>query len=484
METFVLQSLYPALPELLLSAGILALVLVGAFRGERSAGLVSALAVTLLISVGFILAFLPDGTAAFSQSFVLDPFAKFMKMLVLIGSAAAIVMAGSYARAEGIQRFEYPILILLASVGMLIMVSANDLISLYLGLELLSFGSYVLAAFNRDQLRSSEAGLKYFVLGALSSGMLLYGASLVYGFTGSIAFPQIAQAVQQGGASLGLIFGIVFLMAGLAFKVSAAPFHMWTPDVYEGAPTPVTAFFASAPKVAAMALFVRVSIDAFPSITRDWQQIIVFISIASMLLGAFAAIGQQNIKRLLAYSSINNVGFALMGLAAGSPEGIQGVLIYMAVYMAMTLGAFAFVLSMRRDSGEVEDIRELSGFSRSQPWTAFLLAALMFSLAGIPPAAGFLAKWYVFAAAVGAGLWPLAVIGALATVVAAYYYLRIIATMYFDQPAQPFRPMPGELRLVFGASAAFVLLFMPPFTSLIVAVPIIAAADAAARALF
>ena len=337
-------------------------------------------------------------------------FARFMKVVALVGSAVAIVLAWRFARAEKFERFEFPVLVVLATLGMLVMISANDLISLYLGLELQSLASYVVAAIHRDDARSSEAGLKYFVLGALSSGMLLYGASLVYGFTGHTGFEPIAAALVDG-RSLGLVVGLVFVLAGLAFKISAVPFHMWTPDVYEGAPTPVTAFFASAPKLAALALFVRVVIDAFAPITADWQQIVAFIAIASMALGAFAAIGQTNIKRLMAYSSIGHMGYALVGLAAGSEQGVQGVIVYAVIYMAMTLGAFAAILAMRRDGTMVEDIASLAGLARTKPAMAFLLGTILFSLAGIPPLAGFFAKYYVFLAAIQSGLYALAVIG-------------------------------------------------------------------------
>ena len=326
------------------------------------------------------------------------------------------------------------------------MISAGDLIALYLGLELMSLSLYVLAAGNRDSERSTEAGLKYFVLGGLSSGMLLYGCSLIYGYTGSVSFPAIAQAASQGG--LGLMFGLVFLFAGLCFKVSAVPFHMWTPDVYEGAPTPITAFFAAAPKVAAMALFLRVAMSAFPTIAVQWQQIIVFVAIASMALGSFAAIGQKNIKRLMAYSSIGHMGFALVGLAAGTAEGVQGVLVYIAIYMAMTLGAFACILSMRHNGRMVEEISDLAGLARTKPAMAFFLALLMFSLAGIPPLAGFFAKYYVFLAAIKANLFALAVIGVVTSVVGAYYYLLIVKTIYFDDPMKSFEPMPGEQAVV------------------------------------
>ena len=365
---------------------------------------------------------LPGGkTTTFGGSFILDDFARFLKVLAFGGSAAAILMSQNYLARENQNRFEYPVLILLSTTGMGMMISAGDLIALYLGLELMSLSLYVLAAGNRDSVRSNEAGLKYFVLGGLSSGMLLYGCSLIYGYTGTVSFTGIAQAASQGG--IGLMFGLVFLFAGLCFKVSAVPFHMWTPDVYEGAPTPITAFFASAPKVAAMALFLRAALDAFPTIVVQWQQIIVFVAIASMALGSFAAIGQTNIKRLMAYSSIGHMGFALVGLAAGTAEGVQGVLVYIAIYMAMTLGAFACILSMRHNGRMVEEIADLAGLARTKPAMAFFFALLMFSLAGIPPLAGFFAKYYVFLAAIKANLFALAVIGVVTSVVGAYYYL-------------------------------------------------------------
>jgi NADH-quinone oxidoreductase subunit N len=416
-------------------------------------------------------------TATLGGSFMIDGFAKFMKVLALIGSGAALILADDYFRREGIARFEFPILILLSTIGMLMMISANDLIALYLGLELQSLAAYVIASFHRDDLRSTEAGLKYFVLGALSSGMLLYGASLVYGFTGTVSFPAIAN-VLHGDAGIGVILGLVFISAGVAFKVSAAPFHMWTPDVYEGAPTPVTAFFASAPKIAAMALMVRVFLGAFPTAVGQWQQIIVFLAVASMLLGSFAAIGQRNIKRLMAYSSIGNVGYALIGLAAGTAEGVQGIIVYMAIYLAMTLGAFACILGMRRRGVWLENIEDLSGASRHAPFMAFCFAMMMFSLAGIPPLAGFFAKLYVFAAAVQAGFYVLAVIGVVTSVVGAYYYLRIVKVMYFDDAVEPFDPMAAGVKGVLIASTAVVVLFW------LVPAPLVGAAGAAARSLF
>jgi NADH-quinone oxidoreductase subunit N len=374
------------------------------------------------------------------------------------------------------QKFEYSILILLSTAGMLMLISAADLIALYLGLELMSLSLYVVAAIDRDNVRSTEAGLKYFVLGALSSGMLLYGASLIYGFTGTVSFAGIAKASGQGG--LGLVFGLVFLFAGFCFKISAVPFHMWTPDVYEGAPTPVTAFFAAAPKVAGIAMFVRATIVAFPGVVSQWQQIVVFVAIASMALGAFAAIGQSNIKRLMAYSSIGHMGFALVGLAAGTQEGVQGVLVYVAIYLTMTLGAFACILAMRRDGRMVEGIADLAGLARSNPTLAFFLAMLLFSLAGIPPLAGFFAKFYVFLAAIKAGLFTLAVIGVVTSVVGAYYYLLIVKIMYFDEPTKAFEPMPNELRAVLGVTGLFNLLYF------VYPGPLVEAASAAAKSLF
>ncbi len=379
-----------------------------------------------------------------------------MKLLILGGSAASILLSFEYLKLKRMQRFEFPVLVLLAAVGMMMMVSASDLIALYLGLELQSLSLYVLAAIRRDDTRSSEAGLKYFVLGALSSGMLLYGASLLYGTTGATGFTEIAAAVaREGAGNLGLTVGLVFLLVGLAFKVSAVPFHMWTPDVYEGAPTPVTAFFAAAPKLAAMALLTRVVAGAFGGAADQWRQIIIFLSIASMLLGAFAAIGQTNIKRLMAYSSIGHVGYALVGLAAGGEQGLEGLLVYLAIYLVMTLGTFACILAMRRGDGMVEDISSLSGLAETNLPLAFVLAMLLFSLAGVPPLAGFFAKFYVFAAAVKAGLYPLAVIGVLASVVAAFYYLRIVKVMFFDAPAPAFHAVEPYTRFVMVLAGAF-----------------------------
>ncbi|RVU20225.1 NADH-quinone oxidoreductase subunit NuoN [Methylobacterium oryzihabitans] len=475
----VLPALGPALPELILAVGALVLILYGAFKGEKSTEGVTVGTLIVLILALFAVVSQPLGAkvTTLNGAFIVDGFARVMKSLVLLGSAAALLLARDLFERERIARFEYPILILLSTIGMLIMVSANDLIALYMGLELQSLAAYVIASFHRDNVRSTEAGLKYFVLGALSSGMLLYGASLIYGFTGSVSFPGIVTALRET-SGLGVILGIVFVSAGVAFKLAAVPFHMWTPDVYEGAPTPVTAFFASAPKMAAMAMAVRVFVGAFPAVTDQWQQIIVFVSIASMALGSFAAIGQRNLKRLMAYSSIGNVGYALIGLAAGTEEGVRGVVIYMAIYLAMTLGAFAVILSLRRGRQMFETIDDLSGLSRTHPWIAFLLAMMMFSLAGIPPLAGFFAKFYVFAAAIKAGLFTLAVIGVVTSVVGAYYYLRLVKVMYFDEPQGGYEPMAPGLRIVLGLSSVVVVLFW------LVPAPLVGAAGVAARSLF
>lgn len=473
-----LPVLGPALPEIILAIGAIAMVLIGAFRGEGATRLLEAAALALF-AIALVLVLSGTGKAVtFNGAFIADGFARFMKALTLIGAAAAILLSSDYLRRDGSMRFEFPILIVLATIGMLMMISANDLIGLYVGLELQSLALYVVAAFDRDNAKSTEAGLKYFVLGALSSGMLLYGSSLVYGFTGTVTYTGIAQAIHGEHVGLGLIFGIVFVAAGTAFKISAVPFHMWTPDVYEGAPTPVAAFFASAPKMAAMAMLVRIFVGAFPGALHDWQQIIIFMSIASMALGAFAAIGQSNIKRLLAYSSIANMGYALVGLAAGTSEGVQGVMTYMAIYLATTLAAFACVLMMRRDGKPVEEIAELAGLSRTNPWMAFALAMMMFSLAGIPPLAGFWAKFYVFSAAINAKLYVLAVVGVVTSVVGAYYYLRLVKIIYFDDAKPAFEQGDLAVRFVLLVSAIFV------FALSLLPAPLFNAAEAAAKSLF
>jgi NADH-quinone oxidoreductase subunit N len=473
-----MTTLMPVLPELVLAVAAMLLLLAGVGRGSRTAVIVNGFSiVAMIVSAAAVLMIAPGRHELFGGSFVVDDFARFLKLLTLAGSGGALLLSLDYLKQERQQKFEYGVLFLLSTLGMLMLISASDLIALYLGLELMSLALYVVAASNRDNVKSTEAGLKYFVLGALSSGMLLYGASLIYGFTGTVNFLGIAKVASQG-ANIGLIFGIVFLFVGFCFKISAVPFHMWTPDVYEGAPTPVTAFFAAAPKVAGIAIFVRATVVAFPGITHEWQQIVVFVSIASMALGSFAAIGQRNIKRLMAYSSIGHMGFALVGLAAGTPEGVQGVLIYMSIYVAMTLGTFAVILAMRRGGQLVETIGDLAGLARTSPGMAFFLAMLLFSLAGIPPLAGFFAKFYVFLAAIKAGLYALAVIGVLTSVVGAYYYLAIIKTMYFDEPVEGFQPMAASLKIVLAVGGLInILFFAYPG-------PLLGAATAAAKSLF
>jgi NADH-quinone oxidoreductase subunit N len=471
-------ALAPVLPEIVLALGILVLILLGAWKGEGISGLVSKLAV-LVLGLATILVVTDNNVASvdFSGSFISDAFGRYMKVLSLIGALVALVLSMDFIKKENFASFEYPVLVLLSTLGMMLMVSANDLIALYLGLELSSLALYVIAAIQRDNLKSTEAGLKYFVLGALSSGMLLYGASLLYGFAGTVSFAGIATAI-HGHASIGVIFGMVFLIAGLAFKISAVPFHMWTPDVYEGAPTPVTAFFASAPKMAAMAMSLRIISVAFPGILVQWQQIFGFLSILSMLLGAFAAIGQNNIKRLMAYSSIGHMGFALLGLVAGSHNGVQGVVIYMTIYLVMTLGTFAAIIQMRRDGKAVETIADLAGLSKTNGKMAFFLAMMMFSLAGIPPLAGFFAKFYVFAAVIESHLYFLAVVGVLSSVVGAFYYLRIVKIMYFDEAKVGFDPPHWTVDWVLVLAGIFVLAFW------IYPAPIVNAAAAAAASLF
>ena len=474
----MMPDLMPAIPELVLAIGALVLLMVGVFVGEQSSKLVTGLAIGVLALAAVLLILTTDDGVTFNGAFVMDPFARLMKILVLIGSLFAITMTEGYARAEKFDKFEFPVLVVLATLGMLMMISANDMIAVYLGLELQSLSLYVIAAINRDSTKATEAGLKYFVLGALSSGILLYGMSLVYGFTGHTGFDGISNVFAQGDAPVGLVVGLVFILAGLAFKISAVPFHMWTPDVYEGAPTPVTAFFAAAPKIAAMALFMRITFGTFEAIRFEWAQIVIFISGASMALGAFAGIGQKNIKRLMAYSSIANMGYALIGVATGSQAGAEGVILYLMIYLAMVLGAFACILSMRRKDGMVENIDDLAGAARTNPVMAFILAAIMFSMAGIPPLAGFFAKFFVFNAAIEQGMYGLAVFGVLASVVGAYYYIRIVKVMYFDEPDEGFVSIPSELRVVLGLSGLFVLGFI------VFANPFIALAKTAAKTFF
>ena len=468
-------------PELFLAVAGMVLLMFGAFRGENSARSVSWLAVGAFVVTGVLVLAGPGGTTtAFGAQFVVDDFAVFAKILLLAGAALALILAVPYNLREGITQFEFPILIMFAVLGMMMMVSANDLMTLYLGIELQSLALYVVAAIRRDNLRSSEAGLKYFVLGALSSAILLYGMSLVYGFAGTTNFTVLAEVfAADSEPSIGVIVGIVFVAAGLAFKVSAVPFHMWTPDVYEGAPTPVTAFFAVAPKIAAVALFVRVMLEPFGALVVEWQQVIWFISLASMLLGSFAAIVQTNIKRLMAYSSIGHMGFVLVGLAAGNEQGVTGILLYLTIYLFMNIGTFGCILAMRRQGRMVEDINSLAGLSTTNPMMALALAIFMFSMAGIPPLGGFFAKLFVFRAAIDAELYVLVVAGLLTSVVGAFYYLRIVKLMYFDEAAEPFdRVLGREISVIVSVTAVITLFF---FIGL---APILSGAEAAAAVLF
>ncbi len=471
-----------ALPEIMMAVGSMVLLMIGVYSKGDGLRTVSTLSVVLLFATAIAVVATHGGAPKtnFSGMVIVDGFGGFTKVLILIAAALAVIVSVDFLRRENLNRFEYPILIVLGTLGMLMMVSSNDLIALYLGIELQSLSLYVLAAISRDSARATEAGLKYFVLGALSSGMLLYGCSLIYGYTGATGFPEIAAAV--GGAedvSIGLLFGLVFLTAGLAFKVSAVPFHMWTPDVYEGAPTSVTAFFAVAPKIAAMALFVRAMFDQFPDIVGQWQQIVIFLSIASMGFGAFFALVQTNIKRLMAYSSIGHVGFALVGLAAGTEQGVESILIYLTIYLIMNVGAFALILSMRRGEGTTEDIADLAGLSRTRPGMAAALAVFMFSLAGIPPLAGFFGKFYVFVAAIDAGLIALSVIGVLTSVVGAYYYLRIVKLMYFDEASGDADVDPSRGVVIVASGSAIATVGFVVFAN-----PIIRAAEQAASSLF
>jgi NADH-quinone oxidoreductase subunit N len=473
-----LSSLSLALPELILSTGAIILMMVAAFAGDKSAKIVNWISIALLIAAA-----VASGQAsgsAFGGLYSADAFSAFAKVLTFGAAAVALVMAPRWFGQEDSLRPEYPVLVLLAGAGMGMMISATNLLSLYVGIELNSLAAYVLASFVRKDTRAAEAGLKYFILGALASGILLYGMSLLYGFTGTTDYAGITRSLSDGPINMGELFGLVFLLSGIAFKISAVPFHMWTPDVYEGAPTPVTAFFASAPKVAAMAMLVRISVTALGPATSSWQQILIFMALASIILGAVGAIGQGNIKRLLGYSSINNIGFALVGLAAGTQQGVSATLSYMAIYVVMTLGAFACVMQMRRADGtHVEEIETLSGLSQHNKPLAAALAILMFSLAGIPPLFGFWGKFLVFQAAVAANLLPLAAIGIAASVIGAYYYLRIIKIMYFDAPAEPYRPVQSysEAGIILVSSLVLVMGYF--------LIPLLAATSgAAAKALF
>ena len=423
------------LPEILLAVYAMAALMFGVYTTkDKAAPLIVWVTSGVFVLVGLMVAFAGTGTdRAFGGMFIDDAYSRFAKVMILFSAAAVLLMSQEYMERRGILRFEYPVLVTLSVIGMMVMVSAGDLMALYMGLELQSLALYVIASIRRDSVKSTEAGLKYFILGALSSGMLLYGASLTYGYAGTTSFEGILSVVSTGEISLGLLFGLVFLVTGLAFKVSAVPFHMWTPDVYEGAPTPVTAFLATAPKVAAIALFARLVHDAFGGVVEDWRQIVALLSVLSMFLGSIAAIGQRNIKRLMAYSSIAHMGYALMGLAAGTAFGVQAMLIYMAIYVVMSVGTFAFILSMEKDGEPVTDILSLHMLAKRDATRAMAMLVLLFSLAGVPPLLGFFGKYYVFLAAVQGGLAWLAVLGGIASVIGAFYYLRIVYYMYFGE---------------------------------------------------
>lgn len=447
------------LPEALLAVYAMAALLGGVWTGkDKVAGAVLWLTVAVLLVFGFWVGVSGNGAGpAFGGLFIDDAFARFAKVVVLISAAAVLAMSADYMQRRGLLRFEYPILVVLAVIGMMMMVSAGDLMSLYIGLELQSLALYVVAALRRDSARSSEAGLKYFVLGSLSSGLLLYGASLTYGFAGTTSFAGIISVVEHGHLPMGVLFGMVFMIAGLAFKVSAVPFHMWTPDVYEGSPTPVTAFFATAPKMAAMALIARLVHDAFGHVVADWGQVVGLIAVASMFLGAVAAIGQRNIKRLMAYSSIAHMGFALLGLMAGNAAGVESMLLYMTIYVVMNVGSFAFILSMERDGAPVTDISALNMYSKAEPLKALAVMVLMFSLAGVPPMLGFFAKLAVLKAALFAGYTLPVVLGVIASVIGAFYYLRIVYFMYFGAEAEPLDRRMPVVQWVLLMFAAFVM---------------------------
>jgi len=456
----IANDLNTVLPELILAVYAMGALMFAVYTGkDRTTSMLILVTALVMFGLGGWIAMMPDGAhTAFNGAFIDDGFSRFAKTLMLWASGLVLLLSKDYLSRNDMMQFEFPILIALATIGMMMMVSAGDLMSLYMGLELQSLALYVIAAFRRDSLKSTEAGLKYFVLGALSSGMLLYGASFVYGTTGTTNFAGISSVIEAEGMTLGMIFGMVFMCVGMGFKISAAPFHMWTPDVYEGSPTPVTAFFAAAPKVAAAGLFARVMHDAFGHATADWTQVIAFLSLVSMFLGAVAAIGQTNIKRLMAYSSIAHMGFALMGLASGTVEGVQALLIYMAIYVVMNIGTFAFILNMEKDGRAVTDIRSLGMYSKVSPGRAFALTVLMFSLAGIPPLVGFMGKLFVLQAAVNSGLTWLAIAGVIASVIGAFYYLRIIYYIYFGTETDALEvKMPSLHYFTLVASAAIMV---------------------------
>ena len=450
------------LPEILLALFAIFALLGGVYTGKDGvASTLVWLTSAAMVALSVWISLTGEGTnVAFNGMFSDDGFSRFAKVVILLSTAAVLLMGEGYMSNRGLLRFEYPILVALSVVGMMMMVSAGDLMALYMGLELQSLALYVVASLRRDSARSTEAGLKYFVLGALSSGILLYGASLIYGYAGTTLFSGIIETAVHGDVSVGLLFGLIFVISGMAFKVSAVPFHMWTPDVYEGAPTPITAFFATAPKVAAMGLFARVMHDAFGNAVPDWQQVVALISFLSMFLGAVAAIGQTNIKRLMAYSSIAHMGYALMGLAAGTALGVEAMLVYMTIYVAMNIGTFAFILSMEKDGQPVTEISSLNMYAKAQPGRAFAMLILLFSLAGVPPMLGFFGKLYVLRAAYDAGLAWLAIAGVIASVIGAFYYLRIVFFMYFgEEQAEGLDANKSTILLGFLMASAAVMVF-------------------------
>lgn len=455
--------LVPLFPELFLAVTGMVHLIIGVSRGNHSTNFVFwASAVTYVVAALILVGVSWGDAIVLNGMFKFDNFAGFMKLIILLGLLASAALSVKYLDDEGISRFEYPVLMTFAGIGMMLMVSANNLLALYMALELQSLSLYVLAAFRRGSLQSAEAGVKYFSLGALSSGMILFGISLIYGYTGTLDYGTLsATLLPMQTIPVGITFGLVFLLAGLAFKISAVPFHMWTPDVYQGAPTSVTAFFAIVPKIAVMGLIMRLLFEPFASVSGQWDQIIWFLSAASMVVGAFAAIVQENIKRLLAYSSIGNMGYALVGIAAVSSAGASAVVLYLLIYLIMTSGVFAVVLSMRRNGKAVENISDLAGLSQTQPMLAYTMAILMFSMSGIPPMAGFFGKLMIFQAAVDAQMYVLAVLGVMTSVVAAYYYLRIIKVMFFDTPAPAFDgALPFARRAVLALSVIFVICFI------------------------
>ncbi|HRI76315.1 MAG: NADH-quinone oxidoreductase subunit NuoN [Alphaproteobacteria bacterium] len=482
MRPFEAPALTPAFPEIFLGLVTLFLIILGVARKDEDNTTVTNFSIFALIAVAAVMfRFSHETFSTFNGMFVTDGFAVYMKILILLGSAVTIFMSARYVENQRMARFEYPVLILFSTLGMMLMTSANDLISLYMALELQSLPLYVLAAMRRDSVKSTEAGLKYFVLGALSSGMLLYGSSLIYGYTGATNFNDIAAALTTHEfLPVGVVTGMVLLLSGFAFKVAAVPFHMWTPDVYEGAPTSVTAFFAIVPKMASLALMVRVFMGPFEPMVDEWRQVVVLLAVASMALGGIAAIAQQNIKRMLAYSSIGHMGYALGGIAAASEPGIKAVIIYVTIYMMTSIGTFAIVLMMKQKDRMVENIRDLSGLASRQPMIALSMAIMMFSMAGIPPLAGFFSKLFIFQAAIDAGLYGLVFMGVITSVISAFYYLRIVKIMYFDAaPDEGIDPATdGRLNAVLAVSSVAVVLFI------VIPVPILGAAGTAAATLF